>query len=53
MLAPYLNKTAFIEKASEKDGLKEVGIVLKQLIAKIIKSIKKALDILIRGDLTF
>lgn len=45
MLAPYINKTAFIKKISEKNGLKEEDILFKHLITKIKKSIKKALDI--------
>lgn len=43
VLAPYINKTAFIKKVLEKKGVKEEDIYFfKHLIAKIKKFLKKA-----------
>lgn len=43
VLAPYINKTAFIKKVLEKKGIKEEDIYFfKHLIAKIKRSLKKA-----------
>ena len=43
VLAPYINKTAFIKKVLEKKGIKEEDIYFfKHLIAKIKKFLKKA-----------
>ena len=45
VLAPYINKTAFIKKVLEKKGIKEGDIYFfKHLIAKIKKFLKKAWD---------